>query len=66
MNRICLTKNGQLIEMQSGGDDIPELIETRLNTLKQNAINGGYKEDQITVQWMTDAQWAAIAPKTIR
>lgn len=60
MNRVCLTKEGKLIEMQSGGDDRPDLMDMRLNTLKQNALNAGYKEDQIDVKWVTDEEWAAI------
>jgi len=60
MNRVCLTKDGKLIEMQSGGDDRPDLMEMRLNTLKQNALNAGYKEDEIEVKWVTDEEWAAI------
>jgi hypothetical protein len=60
MNRVCLTKDGKLIEMQSGGDDREDLMETRLNTLKQNALNAGYKEDEIEVKWATDEEWAAI------
>lgn len=60
MNRVCLTKDGKLIEMQGGGDDLPGLMEMRLNTLKQNALNAGYTEDQIEVKWVTDEEWAAI------
>jgi len=60
MNRVCLTKDGKLIEMQSGGDDNPELMDMRLNTLKQNALNGGYKEDEIDVKWVSDDEWVAI------
>ena len=60
MNRICLTKDGKLIEMQSGGDDREDLMEMRLNTLKQNAINAGYKEDEIEVKFVTDAEYATI------
>lgn len=60
MNRVCLTKSGKLIEMQSGGDDRPDLMEMRLNTLKQNAISEGYKEDDIEVKWVTDSEWAEI------
>ena len=60
MNRVCLTKDGKLIEMQSGGDDREDLMEMRLNTLKQNALNAGYKEDEIEVKWVTDAEWAVI------
>lgn len=60
MNRVCLTKDGKLIEMQSGGDDRPDLMKMRLNTLKQNALNAGYKEDEIDVKWITDEEWAVI------
>ena len=60
MNRVCLTKDGKLIEMQGGGDDRPDLMEMRLNTLKQNALNAGYKEDEIDVRWVTDDEWAVI------
>jgi hypothetical protein len=60
MNRVCLTKDGKLIEMQGGGDDRSDLMEMRLNTLKQNALNAGYKEDEIEVKWVTDEEWAAI------
>jgi hypothetical protein len=56
MNRVCLKKDGKLIEMQSGGDDHPDLMETRLNTLKQNALNAGYKEEDIEVKWVTDEE----------
>lgn len=60
MNRVCLTTGGKLIEMQSGGDDRPDLMEMRLDTLRQNALNAGYTEDQIEVKWVTDAEWAII------
>ncbi len=46
--------------MQSGGDDIPELMEMRLNTLLQNALNAGYKEDEIEVKWVTKEEWEVI------
>ena len=60
MNRVCLTKTGKLIEMQSGGDDREDLMEMRLNTLKQNALNAGYTEDEIEVKWVMDEEWAEI------
>jgi len=61
MNRVCLTKDGKLIEMQGGGESESKELETmRLNTLKQNALNAGYKEDEIEVRWITDAEWAVI------
>ena len=59
--RVCINKNtGKLIEMQGGGDDREDLMEMRLNTLKQNALNAGYKEDEIDVKWVTDEEWAGI------
>ena len=36
------------------------LEASRLNTLKQNALNAGYKEDDIEVKWITNEEWAAI------
>ena len=60
MNRVCLTAAGELLEMQSGGDDREDLMEMRLNTLKQNALNAGYSEDQIVVKWVTDEETSAI------
>lgn len=59
--RICIHKmTKRIIEMQGGEDDRPDLSEMRLNTLKQNAINAGYIEDEIDVKWVTDEEWAAI------
>ena len=60
MNRVSLTKTGKLIEMQSGGDDREDLKESRLNTLKQNALTSGYKEEDIEVKWVTDEEWVTI------
>lgn len=60
MNRVCLTKDGKLIEMQGGGDDREDLMAMRLDTLRQNALNAGYKEEDIDVKWVTDEEWAAI------
>ena len=38
-----------------------DALETmRLNTLKQNAINAGYIEDQIEVKWVTDEELEEI------
>jgi len=50
----------KILEMQGGGDDRPDLMEMRLNTLKQNALNAGYKEADIEVKWVTDAEWAVM------
>ena len=59
--RVSINKTtGKLIESQSGGDDRADLKEMRLNTLKQNALNAGYKEDEIDVKWVTDKEWAVI------
>lgn len=59
--RVCIEKStGKLIESQSGGDDIPELMEARLDTLKQNALNAGYAEEDIEVKFVTDEEYSAI------
>jgi hypothetical protein len=60
MNRVCLTKDGKLIEMQGGGDDDPTLMDMRLNALTQNALNAGYTADQVDARWVTDEEWATI------
>lgn len=61
MHRICLRKSdGRLIEMQSGGDDNPAMMDARLDTLRQNAISAGYKEDEIDVKWIDEAEWRQI------
>jgi len=61
MNRLCLTKSGKWIETQTGGDDRPDLMEMRLNTLKQNALNAGYKEEEIEVKWVTEEEWGELS-----
>lgn len=56
MDRVCIKiSTGELIEFQSGGDDRPDLMEMRLNTLLRNAINAGHKEEDIEVKWITKA-----------
>ena len=61
MNRICILKaTKRILEMQSGGDDRPDLMEMRLNTLKQNALNAGHLEADIEAKWVTDEEWAVI------
>ena len=62
MKRLCLVKlTGKIIEMQGGGEHDNELImDARLETLRQNAINAGYAADDIEVKWTTDEEWAAI------
>jgi len=61
MDRVCIDKTtGQLIEMQSGGYDDEALRASRLDTLRQNAINAGYAEAEIEVKWVTDEELAAL------
>ena len=61
MNRVCLLKStGKLIEMQGGGYEDEKLRDARLDTLKQNALNAGYKEEEIEVKWVTDEEWSQI------
>lgn len=66
--RISIEKStGKLIESQSGGETHPnpkidnkEYAEMNLETLKQNAINQGYKEEDIEVRFVTDVEYQAI------
>jgi hypothetical protein len=61
MNRVCVHKvTGKLIEMQAGGDDREDLMEMRLNTLKQNATNAGYAEEDVEVRWATQEETDAL------
>ncbi len=53
--RVCIDKIGKLIESQSGGE-----TQEHLDTLKQNAINAGYKESDIEVKFVTDEEFKAI------
>lgn len=56
MNRVVVGTDGKLIEYQSGGADDPIMVESRLNVLKQNAMNAGYKEDEFEVKMVTDEE----------
>ena len=57
MNRVCIEKaTGKLIEMQSGGYEDEKLRDARLDALKQNALNAGYKEADIEVKWVSDEE----------
>jgi hypothetical protein len=49
--RICTDKTGKLIEMQS---------HATAGTLIQNALNAGYRKDDITEQEVTAAEWAVV------
>jgi coenzyme F420-reducing hydrogenase delta subunit len=63
MNRVCILKStGEVIEFQSGGyvEGDKELSDKRLSILKENAINSGYKEDQIEVKWISEEQSSTI------
>ena len=66
MDRVCIDKTtGKLIEMQSGGEsDDAALTATRLDTLRQNAINAGYQESDIEVKWVTAEEYAALTAPT--
>jgi hypothetical protein len=56
-----MTKTGKLIEMQSGGRSTDKSLEdSRLNTLKENALRAGYKEEDIEVKWVSQSEWHAI------
>jgi hypothetical protein len=65
MDRVCINKlTGRIIETQGGGDDRPDLMEMRLNTLRQNAINAGHKEADIEVKWVTEAELIELQKPT--
>jgi hypothetical protein len=56
MKRVCLVKStGKLIEMQDGGS-----TQAHLDTLKQNAINAGYLEQNIEVKFVNESEWNII------
>ena len=47
--RICIDKSGKLIEMQSDATE---------GTLIKNALNAGFKEDEIEERLITLEEWA--------
>ena len=49
--RVCVTKTGKLIEMQSAAT---------AGTLITNALNSGYKKDDIIEKEVTDKEYADI------
>ena len=54
--RVAINKStGKLIESQSGGE-----TQEHLDTLKQNALNAGYKEKDIEVKFVTDAEFETL------
>jgi hypothetical protein len=65
MYRICTEiKTGKRIELQGGGDShsalkdkaLDDYRKMNLDTLKKNAINQGYKEEEIEVKFITDEE----------
>jgi hypothetical protein len=61
MYRVCLKKDGTLIEMQSGGEhEDKKIMAARLDTLRQNALNAGYVEGEFEVKWVTSEEWAVL------
>lgn len=66
--RVCIEKStGKLIDSQSGGEthlnpkiDDKEYALINLETLRQNAINAGYKEADIEVKYITDGEFQVI------
>lgn len=66
--RISINKlTGKLIEAQSGGETHPnpkiddkEYALMNLETLKQNALNQGYKEEDIEVKFVSDEEYQTI------
>ena len=66
MDRVCIKRsNGKLISMQGGGDDRPDLMEMRLNTLLINAINEGYLEEEVEVKWVTEAEHRVLMEPSV-
>jgi hypothetical protein len=68
MVRVCILKStGELFQSMTGGDTHPDpkvddekYASQSLDSLQQNAIDAGYKENEIEVKWVTDAEWATI------
>lgn len=49
--RVCTDKNGKLIEMQSHATE---------GTLIQNALNAGYKKEDIIEKEVSAAEWEVV------
>ena len=57
-DRVCLEKStGKLIEMQSGN--------APLGTLTQNAVNAGYKAEDVVEKYVNATEWEAIKKQWI-
>ncbi len=60
-DRICIEKlTGKLIEYQSGGS-----TQKDLDVMVQNAVNCGYKKEDIEVKFITLQQWEIIRQEQI-
>lgn len=57
MRVSTLKSTGELLEAQSGGD--PENADD-LNVMIQNCVNAGYAETDVSVVYMTDAEYKAL------
>ena len=61
-DRVCLEKStGKLIEYQSGGS-----TQADLDVMVQNAVNGGYKKEDVEVKYITPKEWKIIEEEQIR
>lgn len=59
MYRVCIQKStGKFIEMQSGGE-----TQEHLDTLTQNAINQGYKAEDIETKFISNEEWEKMDRK---
>jgi hypothetical protein len=64
--RVSIVKaTGKLIESQSGGKTHPTIddsayAQANLDVLTQNAIEQGYKVEDIEVKFISDAEWVII------
>ena len=66
--RISINKlTGKMIESQSGGETHPDpkiddvvYAKANLETLRQNAINAGYSEEDIEVKFVTQEAYEAL------
>lgn len=66
--RVAISKlTGKLIEAQSGGETHPDpkidnkkYAQANLDTLQRNAINAGYKKEDIEVKFVTDGEYQAL------
>jgi len=70
--RVSINKlTGKLIEAQSGGETHPnpeidnkEYVRVNLDVLLQNAVNAGYKKDEVEVKFVTDEEFEMLMETT--